>query len=53
MKLAPGGFVDIEFIAQALQLTATRAPDVLSPNTGEALQKLAAAGALKPDAGAV
>jgi glutamate-ammonia-ligase adenylyltransferase len=47
LKLAPGGFVDIEFIAQALQLTwAARAPGVLSANTGEAITRLAAAGAL-------
>src|SRR5262245_54765506 len=39
LKLSPGGFVDIEFIAQALQLTA-QSPDVLAPNTGEALQRL-------------
>jgi glutamate-ammonia-ligase adenylyltransferase len=54
MKLAPGGFVDIEFIAQALQLTwAQRAPYVLSANTGEALAQLVKAGALAPDAGGV
>lgn len=53
LKLAPGGFVDIEFIAQALQLTAgPLAPDVVSPNTGEALAKLAAAGLIAPDVGA-
>jgi glutamate-ammonia-ligase adenylyltransferase len=50
LKLAPGGFVDIEFIVQALQLTASvLARDVLSPNTGEALSKLAATGLLAPD----
>ena len=53
LKLAPGGFVDIEFIAQALQLTGGAiARDVLSPNTGEALAKLAAAGLLAPDVSA-
>jgi glutamate-ammonia-ligase adenylyltransferase len=47
LKLAPGGFVDIEFIGQALQLThAARAPQVLRQNTGEALAELCAAGAL-------
>jgi [glutamine synthetase] adenylyltransferase / [glutamine synthetase]-adenylyl-L-tyrosine phosphorylase len=47
LKLAPGGFVDIEFIAQALQLThAARAPTVLCANTGEALDELAEVGAL-------
>ncbi|HYD72275.1 MAG TPA: bifunctional [glutamine synthetase] adenylyltransferase/[glutamine synthetase]-adenylyl-L-tyrosine phosphorylase, partial [Candidatus Binatia bacterium] len=50
LKLAPGGFVDIEFIAQALQLTAgVLARNVLSPNTGEALAKLTAAGLLGSD----
>jgi len=54
LKLAPGGFVDIEFIAQALQLNwAHQAPDVLAPNTGEALARLVKAGALAPDAGGV
>lgn len=48
-KLSPGGLVDIEFIVQALQLVwAHRAPEVLSPNTGEALQRLSLAGALAP-----
>lgn len=47
LKLAPGGMVDIEFIAQALQLAvALRDPSVLHPNTGEALDRLHAAGAL-------
>jgi glutamate-ammonia-ligase adenylyltransferase len=46
LKFAPGGLVDIEFIAQTLELvTATRA-DVLDTNTIEALRKLKAAGAL-------
>ncbi len=50
LKLAPGGFVDIEFIVQALQLVwAARAPEVLSTNTGEALARLASAGALAPE----
>jgi glutamate-ammonia-ligase adenylyltransferase len=41
LKLAPGGLVDIEFIVQALQLAhAADAPQALSPNTGEALQRL-------------
>ncbi|MBC7768846.1 MAG: bifunctional [glutamine synthetase] adenylyltransferase/[glutamine synthetase]-adenylyl-L-tyrosine phosphorylase [Phycisphaerales bacterium] len=47
LKLAPGGFVDIEFIAQALQLAhGADAPEALSTNTGEALRRLAAAGQL-------
>jgi glutamate-ammonia-ligase adenylyltransferase len=50
LKLAPGGLVDIEFIAQALQLVAAAdAPDALSTNTGAALAQLADAGVL--DAG--
>ncbi len=51
LKLAPGGFVDIEFIAQALQLTyAAHAPDVLAANTGDAIERLAAHGALSAEA---
>lgn len=51
LKLAPGGFVDIEFIAQALQLVSGHAaPEALSPNTGEALQRLSDAGRLEPEA---
>jgi glutamate-ammonia-ligase adenylyltransferase len=45
LKLTPGGFVDIEFAAQALQLTAGN-EDVIDANTGEALNKLTAAGML-------
>jgi [glutamine synthetase] adenylyltransferase / [glutamine synthetase]-adenylyl-L-tyrosine phosphorylase len=53
LKLAPGGFVDIEFIAQALQLTAgALAPKALSTNTGEALAKLGASGLLAADVAA-
>lgn len=52
LKLTPGGFVDIEFIAQALQLThASRSPDVVAANTGEALRRLASAGVLDATAG--
>ncbi|MDZ4693482.1 bifunctional [glutamine synthetase] adenylyltransferase/[glutamine synthetase]-adenylyl-L-tyrosine phosphorylase [Terricaulis sp.] len=51
LKLAPGGLVDIEFIAQALQLVhAADALDALSPNTGEALQQLHSAGKLDAQA---
>jgi len=47
LKLAPGGFVDIEFIAQALQLAHAAAhPEVLAVNTGDALSRLAANGVL-------
>lgn len=47
IKRAPGGLIDIEFIAQFLQLAhAAEHPDVLDQNTGAALAKLAAAGLL-------
>ncbi|MBY0562901.1 MAG: bifunctional [glutamine synthetase] adenylyltransferase/[glutamine synthetase]-adenylyl-L-tyrosine phosphorylase [Hyphomonadaceae bacterium] len=50
LKLVPGGLTDIEFVVQALQLIhAADAPDVLSPNTGAALARLAAAGCLDAD----
>jgi glutamate-ammonia-ligase adenylyltransferase len=49
LKTVPGGQVDIEFIAQYLQLAAAaHHPDVLDQNTGNALGKLAAAGILAP-----
>jgi [glutamine synthetase] adenylyltransferase / [glutamine synthetase]-adenylyl-L-tyrosine phosphorylase len=52
LKLAPGGFVDIEFIVQALQLIhAAAAPEVLAANTGEALERLTAAGVLNQEVG--
>jgi glutamate-ammonia-ligase adenylyltransferase len=45
LKFAPGGMVDIEFVAQALQLVhAPLQPVVLSQNTIGALQNLAKAG---------
>ncbi|MGA3402420.1 MAG: bifunctional [glutamate--ammonia ligase]-adenylyl-L-tyrosine phosphorylase/[glutamate--ammonia-ligase] adenylyltransferase [Acetobacteraceae bacterium] len=47
VKQRPGGLVDIEFIAQTLQLMAARDnPVVCSPNTCEALGRLAASGKL-------
>ena len=47
IKFAPGGLVDIEFIAQVLQLChAAARPDVLDQNTIAALEKLGRAGAL-------
>jgi glutamate-ammonia-ligase adenylyltransferase len=50
LKFASGGLVDIEFIAQTLQLcTAPRGGDVLDTNTLAALKKLGAAGALSTD----
>src|SRR3546814_13143263 len=47
VKYARGGLVDIEFIAQYLQLRHAHArPDVLSPNTADALCRVADAGLL-------
>jgi len=45
LKLVPGGIIDIEFVAQALQLELGRR---LSANTGEALQLLVETGRLEP-----
>src|SRR5580658_4915716 len=52
VKPRPGGQIEVEFIAQVLQLLhGARLPEVLSPTTREALQRLAAAGVLAaPDA---
>ncbi len=47
LKLAPGGLVDIEFIAQALQITQS-SQKVLAPHTGAALARLQAGGAIAP-----
>jgi glutamate-ammonia-ligase adenylyltransferase len=47
VKHRPGGMIDIEFIAQYLQLRhAAETPEVLAANTTEALDRLATAGAL-------
>lgn len=47
MKQVRGGLVDLEFIAQYLQLvSAADHPEVLDQNTTRALQKLAAAGVM-------
>ncbi len=49
LKQVRGGLVDLEFIAQYLQLVhAGRHPEVLDQNTYFALQKLAANGVLEP-----
>jgi [glutamine synthetase] adenylyltransferase / [glutamine synthetase]-adenylyl-L-tyrosine phosphorylase len=49
LKHVHGGLVDIEFIAQGLQiLHASSDPAILEPNTSQALQKLAQGGYLKP-----
>ncbi|HEY1710869.1 MAG TPA: bifunctional [glutamine synthetase] adenylyltransferase/[glutamine synthetase]-adenylyl-L-tyrosine phosphorylase [Rhizomicrobium sp.] len=50
MKFAPGGLVDIEFVAQTLQLqAAAEHPDALDTNTIAALRKLTKAGALSAE----
>lgn len=50
VKHLRGGMVDVEFIAQYLQLLhAHRHPDVLSTNTADALARLQAAGVLAPE----
>ncbi|MFO0992374.1 MAG: bifunctional [glutamine synthetase] adenylyltransferase/[glutamine synthetase]-adenylyl-L-tyrosine phosphorylase [Hyphomicrobiales bacterium] len=47
IKRAPGGLIDIEFIAQFLQLVHAAAhPEILDQNTGAALAKLSAGGLL-------
>ena len=47
VKLMPGGLVEVEFIAQALQLRhGAETPGVLSPTTRVALARLGAAGLL-------
>ena len=51
LKQVRGGLVDVEFIAQYLQLVhAARHPEVLSTNTGTALANLARAGLLPAEA---
>jgi glutamate-ammonia-ligase adenylyltransferase len=50
IKFAPGGLVDIEFIAQTLQLCHAPANgSVLDQNTIAALERLSEAGVLSPD----
>jgi [glutamine synthetase] adenylyltransferase / [glutamine synthetase]-adenylyl-L-tyrosine phosphorylase len=47
VKYRAGGLVDVEFVAQTLQLVCAREkPAVCNPNTCEALRRLAEAGAL-------
>ena len=54
LKYAPGGLVDIEFIAQMLQLVhGPEHPEVLDTNTIMALEKLRVAGFLSDDDGGV
>ena len=50
VKYAHGGLIDLEFIAEYLQLRHAAAhPDVLSPNTLDAFTRLGAAGLLSAD----
>ncbi|HEX4409770.1 MAG TPA: bifunctional [glutamine synthetase] adenylyltransferase/[glutamine synthetase]-adenylyl-L-tyrosine phosphorylase [Xanthobacteraceae bacterium] len=50
LKYAAGGLVDIEFIAQYLQLThAAATPDILDTSTARTLEKAARLGVLKPE----
>ena len=54
LKYAVGGLVDIEFIAQYLQLAhAVAAPEILDTSTARMLEKAARSGVLKPDDAAV
>ena len=49
VKLRPGGAIEVEFIAQALQLVHAAAhPDMLHPTTGRALAGLRDAGLIPP-----
>lgn len=49
LKLAPGGLMDIEFVAQGMQVAlAGESPSVLSVSTADALRRLAEAGRLSP-----
>jgi glutamate-ammonia-ligase adenylyltransferase len=49
LKQVRGGLVDLEFIAQFLQvITAHENPDVLDQNTSQSLENLASAGVLSP-----
>ena len=50
LKQVRGGLVDIEFIAQHLQLVHATHPEVLDQNTAAALHKLAGAGLLQREA---
>jgi glutamate-ammonia-ligase adenylyltransferase len=50
LKQVRGGLVDLEFIAQYLQLiNAANHPQVLRQNTAEALRQVAGAGLIEPD----
>jgi [glutamine synthetase] adenylyltransferase / [glutamine synthetase]-adenylyl-L-tyrosine phosphorylase len=50
LKYAAGGLIDIEFIAQYLQLVhAAAAPEIIDTSTARTLEKAARAGILKPE----
>src|SRR5262249_18559355 len=50
IKYAAGGLIDLEFIAQYLQLVhAAKRPEILDTNTARVLEKAAQLGALKPE----
>ncbi len=54
LKYAAGGLIDIEFIAQYLELTrAAAAPEILDTSTARVLEKAARLGVLKPEDAAV
>jgi glutamate-ammonia-ligase adenylyltransferase len=54
LKYTAGGLIDIEFIAQYLQLVhAAAAPEILDTSTARMLEKAARAGILKPEEAAV
>jgi glutamate-ammonia-ligase adenylyltransferase len=54
LKYAAGGLVDIEFIAQYLQLVhASATPDILSTSTARTLEKASRLGVLEPEDAAV
>ncbi|MEO0382444.1 MAG: bifunctional [glutamine synthetase] adenylyltransferase/[glutamine synthetase]-adenylyl-L-tyrosine phosphorylase [Pseudomonadota bacterium] len=53
LKITPGGIIDVEFVAQGMQLChAQQDADVLNTSTEEALQALQKAGFLSADDGA-
>ncbi len=54
LKAMPGGLVEVEFIAQALQLAHAAAnPAILATNTATALERLGSAGLLAPEEAAM
>ncbi len=53
VKLRDGGLMEVEFIAQALQLLHAHRPNLLQTNTGAALRSLSAAGSIEKDDAAI